>query len=313
MRRILIAAGGTGGHIFPAIVYGKRLEGEGEQVEWMCGSRELERTIYGSEGITPIILPLAGSPLGTRSPSKVLGRMVDVLRSIAIARREVKRFDEVYLFGGYISFAPLVAAKRMGIPVSLHEQNAVAGKVTRLASKCGVKILTGWPKCEGVREYEYVGIPVREPESLERKDALRQLGLELDENAKIVGIAGGSLGSGPLREKLMRTAEMCKEYEFVFLSSKERENRDNMHFILSQWDMNPFYSVSDVLVCRSGGSTLAEALKWGTPTITIPWEGAMDNHQEKNAREFVELSEKGLIFPEEGSPEDLARIIGMMM
>lgn len=312
-RRILIAAGGTGGHIFPAIVFGKNLQAKGEHVEWMCGSRELERTIYNAEGISPLILPLAGSPLGTKSPAKILGRIADVFRSLAIARREIKRFDEVYLFGGYISFAPLVAAKLRGIPVTLHEQNAVAGKVTRLASKWGVKILTGWPKCEGVREYECVGIPVREPVRIEREEALRLLGLELDVNAKIVGIAGGSLGSGPLSEMLKRTAGLCREYEFVFLSSKVREDRDNMHFIPPQWDMNPFYSVSDVLVCRAGGSTLAEALKWGMPTITIAWPGAMDNHQEKNAREFVELAENGRMFSETGSPEELAEIIGKMI
>ena len=313
MRKVLIAAGGTGGHIFPAIVFGKELQAKGEHVEWMCGSRELERTIYNAEGISPIYLPLAGSPLGTKSPAKILGRIADVFRSIAIARREIMRFDEVYLFGGYISFAPLVAAKMRGMPVTLHEQNAVAGKVTRLASKWGVKILTGWPKCEGITGFECVGIPVREPVRLEREEALRQLGLELDVKAKIVGIAGGSLGSGPLSEILKRTAELCGEYEFVFLSSKVREEKGNMHFIPSQWDMNPFYSVSDVLVCRAGGSTLSEVLKWGMPAITIAWPGAMDNHQEKNAREFVALSKNGRMFPETGSPEDLAKIIAEIM
>jgi len=62
-------------------------------------------------------------------------------------------------------------------------------------------------------------------------------------------------------------------------------------------------------VCRSGGSTLAEAMKWGMPAITIPWPGAMDNHQAKNAEEFVKLSENGRIFTEDGSPEKLAGII----
>ena len=82
-----------------------------------------------------------------------------------------------------------------------------------------------------------------------------------------------------------------------------------MHFIPSQWNMNAFYSASDILVCRAGGSTLAEALKWGMPAITIPWPGAMDNHQEKNAREFVKLAKNANIFLETGSCEELAEII----
>ncbi|MBQ7543699.1 MAG: UDP-N-acetylglucosamine--N-acetylmuramyl-(pentapeptide) pyrophosphoryl-undecaprenol N-acetylglucosamine transferase [Synergistaceae bacterium] len=311
-RKVLIAAGGTGGHIFPAIVFGKSLQAEGDSVEWMCGSRELERTIYGAEGISPMCLPLAGSPLGTKSPLKILGRIADVVKSIVIAFRHVKTFDAVYLFGGYISFAPLIAAKLRGIPVTLHEQNTVAGKVTRLASRMGAEIHTGWPVCEGIKNFRYVGIPVREPVRLPREEALRRLGLDLPAGSKVVGIAGGSLGSGPLSEKLKETAALCGGYEFVFLSSKERKDDGNAHYIPSQWDMNPFYSACDVLVCRAGGSTLAEALKWELPTISIPWPGAMDNHQQKNALEFVKLAKNARTFSEADNPEKLAGIIADM-
>ena len=279
-RRILIASGGTGGHIFPAIVFGKNLQDNGDTVEWLCGSRELERTIYNSSGIEPVCLPLAGSPMGTRSPAKIFGRIVDVFRSITMTSRLIKTFrpDEVYLFGGYISFAPLIVAKMKRIPVTLHEQNTVAGRVARLASKMGARIITGWPVCEGIKRFEYIGIPVREPVRMARAEALRTLGLDIPEESKIVGVAGGSLGSGPLSELLKKAAKLCTGYDFVFLSSKVREDVGNMHFIPSQWDMSAFYSASDILVCRAGGSTLAEALKWGMPAITISWPGAMDNH-----------------------------------
>ena len=314
-RNILIASGGTGGHIFPAIVFGRGLQENGDSVKWLCGSRELERTIYTSAGIAPEVLPIAGSPMGTKSPVKVLGRIGGLLRSITMTSRLISAFrpDAIYVFGGYISFAPLVLGKLRGIPVTLYEQNAVAGRVARIAEKLGAEICTGWPVCEGIKHFRYTGTPAREPVRLGREEALRELGLSLPADRKIVGIAGGSLGSGPLSELMRRTAELCRECEFVFLSSKERKDDGNMHFILSQWDMNAFYSVSDVLVCRSGGSTLAEVLKWGMPAITIPWPGAMDNHQEKNAREFVKLSENGRMFPETGKPEDLAGMIRAML
>lgn len=310
-RKILIASGGTGGHIFPAIVFGKNLQDKGEIISWMCGSRELEQTIYKSSGIEPVILPLGGSPLGTKSITKILGRFADIFRAIKSSLRHIKDFkpDEIYLFGGYISFAPLIAAKLKRIPVTLHEQNTVAGKVTRIASKLGVKILTGWPVCEGVKNFEYVGIPVREPVRLEREKALKALGVNMPANSKIIGVAGGSLGSGPLSEILKKAAKLCRDYKFIFLSSKVRREEENMHFIPAQWDMNPFYSVCDVLVCRSGGSTLGEALKWGMPVITIPWPGAMNNHQQKNAEEFVKLAKNAHMFSETGSPEELAEMI----
>ena len=314
-RNILIASGGTGGHIFPAIVFGKNLQENGDNVKWLCGSRNLELTIYESAGITPEILPIAGSPMGTKSPVKVLGRIRDLLKSITMTSRLIKTFrpDSIYLFGGYISFAPLILGKIRSIPVTLYEQNAVAGRVARIAEKLGAEICTGWPVCEGIKHFRYTGTPAREPVRLCRDEALRELGLSLPADRKIVGIAGGSLGSGPLSELMRKTAELCRECEFVFLSSKERYDDGNMHFILSQWDMNAFYSVSDVLVCRAGGSTLAEVLKWGMPAITIPWPGAMDNHQEKNAREFVKLSQNGRMFPETGKPEDLAEMITAIM
>ena len=315
-KRVIIASGGTGGHIFPAIVYGRELEKKGAVVSWICGSRKLEREIYNASGIEPVILPLEGSPMGTRSITKIFSRISDVIRSLRFTSRYMKSFkpDEIYLFGGYISFAPMMIALMRRIPVTLHEQNTVAGRVARLASKLGVRIITGWPVCEGIKKFTYTGIPVREPVRLSRQESLKRLGLEsINGNAKIVCVAGGSLGSGPLRDLLTKTAARCDECEFVFLSSKDRYDEGNAHYILPQWDTNPFYSVADVLVCRAGGSTLAEALKWGMPTITIPWPGAMDNHQYKNACEFVKLSEKAKMFNENDSPEELACLIKNML
>ncbi len=314
-ERILIASGGTGGHIFPAIVFGKRLQKHGRVVRWLCGSRELENEIYNSSGIEPLKLSLAGSPLGAKSLSKNLGRVLDLFRAFFETARYIREFkpDVIFLFGGYISFAPLIVAKMKNIPVRLHEQNAVAGRVTKVAERLGVMILTGWRECIGVKRFVYAGIPVREPERISREKALEILGLRMiDFNSKIVAVAGGSLGSGNLREILKRTAEICTNLEFVFLSSRERIDSGNEHYILPQWDMNAFYSICDVLVCRAGGSTLAEALKWNLPTVSVPWNGAADNHQNFNALEFVKVAKNARIFPETGEAEELAQIISSL-
>ena len=309
-EKFLIASGGTGGHIFPAIVFGKNLEKNGALVSWLCGSRKLEQDIYNSAGIEPFCLPLAGSPLGVKSLTKIFARFIDLIKSLFQTFKYIKNFkpDKIYLFGGYISFAPLIAAIIKKIPVTLHEQNAVAGKVTRIASKFGVKIITGWAVCEGIKNFTCVGIPVREPVKIPKSEALEILNLNIKENSKIIGVAGGSLGSGPLSEILIKAAEMCKNFEFVFLSHEKKDVK-NTHFLLPQWDMNPFYSICDVIVCRAGGSTLAEILKWEIPAVTIPWSGAMDNHQEKNAREFIKIAKNSCIFEENESSEKLAEIL----
>ena len=309
-KNILVVAGGTGGHILPGIVFGKKLRDEGNNVYWACGAREMEQKIYNALGIEPLKLAIEGSPLGVKSFLVILTRSITVLTSYIQTLTYIIKYkiDEIYLFGGYVSYAPLKAALRKKIPVTLHEQNAVAGKVTRKAAKKGVKIITGWPVCEGINDFTYVGIPAREPVRISRDEALKTLGLDLNVNAKIVGITGGSLASETLSNLLLKTADLCKEFEFVFLSH-ERKDEGNIHFIPQSWDMNPFYSICDILVCRSGGSTLAEALEWGMSTVTIPWPEAADNHQEKNAEEFVKLAKNSYAFNENDSPEKLAEII----
>ena len=294
MTRVLIVSGGTGGHIFPAVVFGRWLEqNRGAVVSWLSGSRPLEADIYASAGVTPYRLSLEGSPLGVRSPGRVLRRSLSLFSAFGETRRCLSevRPEGVFLFGGYVSFAPLLLCWRRGIRVVVHEQNAVAGRVTRLASRLGATITTGWKDCAGLRgPYTPVGIPVREPERLPREEALRRLSLSLPENTRVVGVASGSLGSRPLIEKLMGAAEALRgraDVAFVLLGTPVSGGGENVHFVGRQWDMNPFYSLCDVLVCRAGGSTLAEALRWGIPTLAVPWEGAAEGHQVKNALCFA--------------------------
>lgn len=312
-QKILIVSGGTGGHIFPAIVFGNELKKLGHEIFYMCGSRPLEREIYTVSGIEPNVINLSGSPLGAGSIKKNFGRVLDLIKSFAKINSYIKilKPDLIILFGGYISFMPLIISRFKQIPVILHEQNAVAGRVTRIAEKLGATILTAWPNCKGIKNFKYVGVPVREPVKISREEALKLLNLEnfIKPSQKIIGITGGSLGSVPLRELLIKTAEICKEYEFIFLSSGEIKNDGNKHFLKSRWDMNTFYSACDVLICRSGGSTLAEAIKWDIPTITIAWPKSAEHHQEYNAQEFIKIFKNGHVFNENGAPEDLASLI----
>ncbi|MBR1672135.1 MAG: UDP-N-acetylglucosamine--N-acetylmuramyl-(pentapeptide) pyrophosphoryl-undecaprenol N-acetylglucosamine transferase [Fretibacterium sp.] len=295
-RSVLIVSGGTGGHIFPATVFGRWLERErGLSVAYLSGSRPLEAEIYASAGVEPYRLSLEGSPLGVRSPARVLRRSAALLSAFGETSRCLKavRPETVFLFGGYVSFAPLLLCRMRGIPVVVHEQNAVAGRVTRLASRLGAAITAGWQECSGLKgTYTTVGIPVREPRRLPRGEALRRLGLELPEGTRVTGVASGSLGSRPLMARLLEAAEALRgrgDVAFVLLGEPVPGGGENVHFVGRQWDMNPFYSLCDALVCRAGGSTLAEALRWGIPALAIPWEGAAEGHQVRNALCFAAL------------------------
>lgn len=318
-KRVLIVAGGTGGHIFPAAVFGRWAEERHEaEVSYLSGGRPLEGEIYGSFGIEPERLSLEGSPLGVWSPARVLRRSLGLLKALGETARCVARVrpDVCVLFGGYVSLAPLLVCRMRRVPLVVHEQNAVAGRVTRLASRWGAVVASGWGRCEGVSAFVPVGIPVREPELLPPSCARERLGLELPEGGRIVGVAGGSLGSEGLVRSVLDTAEFFDRngagVTFLFLGNPpEAALPPNVRFVGRRWDMGPFYSLCDVLICRAGGSTLAEALRWGIPSVVAPWEKAAEGHQEGNARCFEEAG-GGRVW-REGGGEPLERPLTRML
>ena len=278
-KKVLIVAGGTGGHIFPALAFGCWIldSGKAEDVVYVSGSRPLEAEIYASQGVKPYCLTLSGSPLGG-SLRRNLERCAMLFRSFketkGILREEQP--DVCFLFGSYVCISPLLWCKYLGVPVVAHEQNACAGKVTKLASRLGVPVASGWNECRGVRNAFHVGIPVRSFKKLSRQEAASALGVKVEDDDLVIGVVGGSLGSAPLSALVEKISRETAKRKLVFA---ER-----------QWDMGPFYSLCDCVICRSGASTLAELAAFEIPALTVPWSGAADGHQEANAREFSSIS-----------------------
>ena len=319
-RSALIVAGGTGGHIFPALVFGRWLEAHcGAAVSYLSGSRPLEAEIYAAAGVTPFRLSLEGSPLGVRSPLKVLRRSLALVSAFGeVSRRLAEvRPTTAFLFGGYVSFAPLLLCRLRGIPVVFHEQNAVAGRVTRLASRLGAVIASGWEECLGLHgPHVLTGVPVRTPHRLPRAEAERRLGLSLKEGSRVVGVISGSLGSAALVREALRAADAlggrAEPVEFVLLGDAPGEaDREGIHFVGRRWDVDPLYSLCDALICRAGASTLAEALRWGIPAAAVPWMQAADGHQVRNALSFAEAG--GGVLWKEGDTLLLADVIGDLL
>ncbi|MDR1379237.1 MAG: UDP-N-acetylglucosamine--N-acetylmuramyl-(pentapeptide) pyrophosphoryl-undecaprenol N-acetylglucosamine transferase [Synergistaceae bacterium] len=299
--KILIVAGGTGGHIFPALAFGCWIlaQNKAKRVSYLSGDRPLECDIYASQGIEHDCLPLSGSPLGSFSILRNVGRWMELLRSFFwmghFLRRE--RPDACFLFGGYVSLLPLLWCRLLKIPVLAHEQNACAGKVTKLASRLGVPVATGWSQCRGLKgSFTPVGVPVRPVQKISQQTAASALGIEIgtkikDEELR-VGVVGGSLGSASLSALIGKISEKRSDIGenplFIVLGSASAAAQKTwVRFIERRWDMTPFYSLCDAVICRAGASTLAELAAYQIPTLTIPWKEAADGHQEANARCFV--------------------------
>ncbi|MDR2523108.1 MAG: UDP-N-acetylglucosamine--N-acetylmuramyl-(pentapeptide) pyrophosphoryl-undecaprenol N-acetylglucosamine transferase [Synergistaceae bacterium] len=312
--KVWIAAGGTGGHIFPALAFGRWIteNKKAERVVYLSGNRPLEAEIYASQGIVPYCLPLAGSPLGSSSLAGRLGRWAGLLSSFFRVGRLLARGrpDVCFLFGSYVSLAPLLWCRLLRIPTVIHEQNACAGKVTRLAARLGAHVASGWAECRNIGAFVYVGIPIRPMKKISRKEAATALGVDAGEENLVIGVAGGSLSSVSLASLAGRVARIDsprtpKMVVVVLGGSPPDAAPDSfgsrVRFVGRRWDMTPFYSLCNVVVCRAGASTLAELAALGIPSLAVPWKNAADGHQEANARCFAALTGNP-IWDEEDEP-----------
>lgn len=297
LKRLVLVAGGTGGHICPAVAFGQWLSSREKDIEitYISGNRPLEREIYGNAGLVPVTLPCEGSPMGTRGVES-LARWLQVFR----ATKEIGRLfrqdrpDACVLFGGYVSFPALVAGRVQGVPILVHEQNAVAGKVTRLGVRLGAKLLTGWKDCRPFAESRFVqvGTPVRSMRRLPRREAWNKLGLGETPGGKICLVLGGSLGSRSLAEKVVEVSKLGDfgDWAFLVMGKETGDNHlsDRVWGIPRRWDMETLYSLADVAVVRGGASTLSELRAWAIPALVVPWPGSRDGHQSANAELFSE-------------------------
>ncbi|MDR3254789.1 MAG: UDP-N-acetylglucosamine--N-acetylmuramyl-(pentapeptide) pyrophosphoryl-undecaprenol N-acetylglucosamine transferase [Synergistaceae bacterium] len=315
-RRILLVAGGTGGHILPAAAFGDWIirNHPGVEVYYMSGRRPIELEIYRSLKIEPRLVPLDGSPIGAPAGKK-LSRWFSLfsacLEASVIFKRE--RPELCVLFGGYVSAVALFISLIKRIPMVAHEQNASAGRTTKLARRVGVSVASGWEICAPLPEgsFRRVGVPVRPLEGMDKKTALDRLGLpHLSEGDVTVGVMTGSLGSDRLLEVIGRISglEEFASWNFLAISGSVDSPRDisrNLFHLPKMWDIAPLFNASDILVTRGGASTLSEVEASGIEAVVVPWRKAASDHQMKNAM-AVEKSGKIEIWDEGKDESDLA-------
>ena len=317
VKKIVLVAGGTGGHIFPAISLAVWIKENKPDVDvvFFSGNRQLERDIYSTAGedFAPIVLPLQGSPLSGKFSTK-FKRTCDLIRSFFIAYRHLReeKPDFVLFFGGYISFPVYLATKLRFIPLALHEQNACAGKVTRLLAKFGENIFSSFKICLPLEPDQVIctGIPTRKFNLISREEALNELSLPHElTNSKIVLVLTGSLGSETIRDRLLALAgdEKFNNTNFILpaTSNDIKQEGHNIWLLPRIWKTELLFSLADAIIARAGASSLAEIADLAIPAIVIPWKGAKDNHQYFNAREFVKEN-NALLLDEEDMANDLA-------
>ena len=273
----------TGGHIYPALAVAQEIEKLYPLKALFIGSgRGAERRIYDDHfPFEHVILKSKGSD-GSRISYLYLNSKA-FLKSLFILKRF--RPDFVFTTGGYVGGIVAYAAHVLKIPIFLHESNVEVGIANkRITSYARISFCAFEQSREALKNPYVSGTPVREDFFFPKDESFKR-----KFPSKTVLIFGGSEGSNFLDESTNFLSSQLKEVEFIH-AGKQRVERENVvHFDYID-DMAYYMRNVDVVISRAGASTLAELIACKVPSILVPWKGALNSHQMKNARYLESLS-----------------------
>ncbi|MEY4268077.1 MAG: undecaprenyldiphospho-muramoylpentapeptide beta-N-acetylglucosaminyltransferase [Pseudomonadota bacterium] len=324
MRRALVMAGGTGGHIFPGLAVAQALRERGWQVHWLGGSGSAAQPSMESR-----LVPPQGFAFEAIDFSGVRGKglltlallPLRLLRAFWQALQVVRRVrpDVVVGLGGFISFPGGMMGVLWGKPLVLHEQNSVAGLANRVLAGVADAVYTAFPNV--LNKGVWVGNPLRAAFLGMAEPAQRFAGRS---GPLRVLVLGGSLGARALNEIVPRALALLppEQQPIVTHQSGARqidELRANYAAAGVQAELTPFiddtaqaFAEADLVVCRAGASTVTVIAAIGAAAVFVPFPSAVDDHQTHNARFLVDQGAGWLVPQPELTPQRLAELLGTL-
>lgn len=295
--RVLISAGGTGGHIYPALAIInkiKELEPNSEFL-YVGTHNRMEKDIIPKYNIPFETIEIYG--FNRKNIFKNFKTIKCFYKAIKKCKKIIKEFnpDVVVGVGGYVTGPVIYSAYKLGIPTFIHEQNSVPGKanlfLSKYASKIGISFASSkkeFPEYKTI----YTGNPCGE-EALNKK-IIPKSEYNLSKNKKLVLIVMGSLGSSKMTSILTKTINLFKnkEYEVVFVTGNSfydnvKNVQSNVKVVPYIENLSGFMKNADLIVSRAGASTMSEIISLAIPSILIPSPYVPNNHQYKNALDLV--------------------------
>lgn len=302
--RIIIAGGGTGGHIFPAVAIGHALKGISAETELLfVGAKgKMEMTKVPLEGFEIIGLDIAG--FNRSNFFKNLSLPVKMIKSYFAARNILKTFkpDAVVGVGGYASFPMLNAAQSNGIPTLVQEQNSYAGKSNKLLGKKAKAVCVAYENMERFFPKEKIiitGNPVRKTISDRAiNSAQGKAWLGMDNEKTTLLVIGGSLGAKSINEAIDKHLETILGWGVQILwqtgqpyydqaSTRAEKYSAQVKVLEFIREMDYAYAACDVVVSRAGALSIAELCIVGKPVVFVPFPFAAEDHQTSNAMALV--------------------------
>jgi len=295
-KTFLIMAGGTGGHVFPALATARMLQANDVHVHWLGSDGGMETELVSSAGIPISCISISGlRGKGKLALLTAPFRLFKALIQAMAVIRAVKP-DGVLGMGGFVTGPGGLAARLLGKPLLIHEQNAIAGMTNRLLSKFANVVMEAFPGAFPAAVKTVVtGNPVR-------KEICELPVKQLSEKNRAVRVlvVGGSLGAVAINETV---PEAIKLINSDFRPEiKHQAGKRNLNKALASYknaavtaevlpfitDMTAAYEWADIVICRAGALTISELCMAGVGAILVPYPHAVDDHQTKNANYMVQ-------------------------
>ena len=304
---VFIAAAGTGGHIFPALAIAKELQSSGYKIYWIGTKHGMENRIIANHPYPLIRIGFGG--VRNKGLLRWLKLPFDLLASSLILRQQIKKQTParqqpiLLVMGGYVSVPAALAAKTLGMPIALHEQNAIAGLANSLIALFADAIFQGFNNAFIQQHLQIPLLKQRISNKLHnsgnpiRTDIANLTPTAVNRFQRIL-ILGGSLGALSLNRQLPTSLHQWQQRTNVQLQITHQCGKDRSEAVKQVYqqlnlfaeasdfinDMAKIYAEADLIIARAGASTIAEIAHLGKPAILIPYPHAVNNHQYANAQ-----------------------------
>lgn len=312
--KILIVAGGTGGHVFPGLAVAEALQKQGVEVAWVGTRQGIEARVVEQAGIPIYFINIQG--IRGNGLIRLLKAPLSIAKAFWQALKIFKHYspDVILTMGGYVTGPVGLAAWCRRIPIVLHEQNAIFGLTNRLLKPFANKTMVAFPGMHKQRHAIQVGNPIRQE--------LVSLALQNKASTKVatlrVLVLGGSLGALALNRVVPVALALMPEAERVSVWHQTGQP----HLAVTQQcyqdaqvsgklmpfveDMAAAYQWADIVIGRAGALTISEITALGLPSILVPYPFAVDDHQTANAAALAKAGGTVLIQQSELTPQRLA-------
>ncbi|WP_067141724.1 undecaprenyldiphospho-muramoylpentapeptide beta-N-acetylglucosaminyltransferase [Oceanivirga salmonicida] len=317
MKNIAFTTGGTGGHIYPALALANKMRNEGYKIIFIGTRHRMEKDIVPANNFRFYGLDIL--------PFNKVSSILKIFPAIYNARKILQnsKIDVLIGFGNYISIPAILAAKTLGIKVYLQEQNILMGMANKYCNRFSKKVFLAFKETlkyipeKKQDKYVVTGNPLREEfYNITKEDARQKL--EIDENKKVILIMGGSLGAKQINDAVINNLEKINKKKNLILFWSTGQNLfDDVHAKvknLSNIILMPYFdnvpelmAASDLVICRSGASTISELLELTKPSVLIPYDFV---GQKENA-EMLEYVNGAKMYTNETANEAVEYALGL--